>query len=620
MYGTEYGRKNGSYSTATIGTWELVRQDTANNYSVIRSHLYFYYGGGTRVKSTYSSFGTMGVTLQSGGYTFTPGTHHLGSTDFTVYHNADGTFPQTNIGFWANSAHMSEGEVWGTIGYRAVPDIPRQANITRCDNFNSNGNPYMEFTNPGGFKLNLRLEFGGTSISRNSYYGSGGYTFQLTESERNLLYSKCSNGNSLTVRYVVATCIGGGNETHWSYIDRTMTVVNSNPEFNYFEFEDVSEKTTLLTGNPKSIIKGYSEVLISIPVANKATAKNYATMSKYRGKIGELTVDIPYSEDAIVGGRIKNAPSSTITCYAIDSRNNSTVVEKQAENFINYIPVTKGNITVSRNNGVSEEVKLKIDGNYNAINFGVVINSIKTSKYRFKTKENTEWSDYENFEISTGATGENGSFSFDGFIKGDTETFGFNISNSYMFEVLIEDELSSVIFTANLGSGIPNIALAKNGVGIMGKYDDEVGGLLQVGGKDITKKAIATAYLSSNLASYSGKISLDAIISNSSNLILYDGGIKIGKGISYVSVSGNAFVQAERNDSYLWTAIRCNSTEISIALSNYNTYFTSTSHSPRAVKVKEGDIIYLWQISEAPGQLRSNQNTYLTVEVIGEDF
>ena len=88
---TEYGRKSGSYSTAVIGRWELVRQDISGNYSVIRSHLYFYYGGSTSVGSSSSSFGTMGVTLYSGSYRFYPGETDLGYTDFTVYHNADGT-------------------------------------------------------------------------------------------------------------------------------------------------------------------------------------------------------------------------------------------------------------------------------------------------------------------------------------------------------------------------------------------------------------------------------------------------------------------------------------------------------------------------------------------------
>lgn len=485
MNGTEYARRTGLYSTAVIGTWELLSQNISANTSKIRLYLYGYYGGSTSTGSSVSgtTFGCMGVTLFSGSYRWYPGYTLLGYTDITVGHNANGTFPQTSVGFWSYSYHFKPNqETWGYIPTGSIPQIPRQANITRADNFNSNDKPYMEFTNPGGFKLNLRLEFAGVNISRNNYYGSGAYTFELTDEERNLLLSKCPNGNSLTIRYVVATFIGSNSETHWSYVDRTMTVVDSNPTFDYFEFEDVNERTTSLTGNPQSIIKGYSEVLISIPAANKAITKNYATMSKYRGKIAESTVDIPYNENFKVGGRIKNASSSTITCYAIDSRNNSTSVEKQANSFIDYIPMSKKNISINRENGVSENVILKIGGNYHNINFGAKNNSIKRAQFRYKSTElGAEWSEYQDLSLIV----SNGTFSYDGLVKGDTESLGFNVANSYEVEVLVEDELSSVTFTDKFGSGTPNIALSKNGVGIMGKYDEEVGGKGQVSGNPI---------------------------------------------------------------------------------------------------------------------------------------
>ena len=483
---TEYGRKSGSYSTAVIGRWELVRQDIAGNYSVIRSHLYFYYGGSTSVGSSSSSFGTMGVTLSSGSYRFYPGETDLGYTDFIVYHNADGTFPDTNIGFWAESYHISSGEVWGTIGYRAVPDIPRQANITGYNDFNDEQNPTITYNNPGGFRINARLEFGGTNIHRDNISNTGSYTFNLTDDERKLLRQKCT-GNSMTVRGVIATCIGGTTENYWSYWDRTMTIVNGNPTFDNSNSADVNEKTIALTGDNTSIIKGYSNIKVTIPSNMKATANKEATMSKYRASIGTaVPVDITYSSDNEVSGIVNNADSSTINVYAIDSRNNSKLVSKQATNFINYNVVTKGNIDVLRTNGVSEDVTLKINGTYSNIDFGQVVNSIKSAQYRYRVKGTNEWSDYKDLSLTT--SGNN--FSYDGLIKGDTESLGFDVGNSYDIEVLVKDELSEVTFTDTFGSGIPNLALHKNGVGIMGKYDVDEGGPFQIEGRKILRSDI----------------------------------------------------------------------------------------------------------------------------------
>ena len=617
---TEYGRKSGSYSTAVIGRWELVRQDIAGNYSVIRSHLYFYYGGSTSVGSSSSSFGTMGVTLYSGSYKFYPGETHLGYTDFTVYHNADGTFPATNIGFWAQSYHISSGEVWGTIGYRAVPDIPRQANVTGYNDFNDEQNPTITYNNPGGFRINARLEFAGTNIKRDNISNTGSYTFNLTDAERKLLRQKCT-GSSMTVRGVIATCIGGTTENYWSFWDRTMTIVNGNPTFDNFNFADSNTKTVALTGNNTSIVKGYSNVKVTIPTSMKATAKKESSLSKYRISIGTaIPVDITYSSDKDVNGTVNNADSSTINVYAIDSRNNSKLVSKQATNFISYSDVEKGNIDVVRTNGVSEDVTLKINGTFNKVNFGKITNSIKSAQYRYRIKGTDTWSSYNNLTLTI----KDNNFSYDGLIKGDTESLGFDVGNSYDIEVLVKDELSEVTFTDTLGSGIPNIALSKNGVGIMGKYDDNVGGKLQVAGENIQKKKVATAYLSSEVSNIKNNwIPFNSIISNTDKLTLLNNGIRIGKGISKVIVSGNIFLKASSNNSYLWTATKkvssSGSYDIGVAIDNFNTYFASTCHSPHVVDVVEGDVIKILKIDDASGTLRAGGNTYLTVEVIEED-
>lgn len=531
-----------------------------------------------------------------------------------LYHNGDGGLSGYAYATFTKGGTSSYTPNTGgvTTDWTPLTTIPRQANITGYNDFNDEQSPTITFNNPGGFRINARLEFAGTDINKTNIPNTGSYTFSLTDDERKLLRQKCT-GNSMIVRGVIATCIGGTTENYWSFWDKTMTIVNGNPTFDNFNFADVNEKTVALTGSNTSIIKGYSNVKVTIPSSMKATANKEATLSKYRASIGTANpTDITYSSDGDVDGTVYNADSSTINVYAIDSRNNSKLVSKQVTNFISYEKVTKGNISVTRTNGVSEDVTLKINGTFNKIDFGEVVNSIKYSKYRYRVKGGSEWSDYKDLSLTT--SGNN--FAYDGLIKGDTETLGFDIGNSYEIEVLVKDELSEVTFSEILGSGIPNIALHKNGVGIMGKYNESVGGDLQIRGENPFKRQVASAWMTSNIDSNTGKITLNQINSNSEDLTLSSGGIKIGKSIKKILVSGNVFVQAQKNDSYLWTSIRCNSTEVSLAIDNYNTYYASTSHPPKLVSVKEGDIIYLWQISQAPGQIRSGYNTYLTVEVI----
>jgi len=111
---TEFARISGSYSTAFIGSWERIGQNISGNYSVIRLYGTFYYGGGTSVGSTFSSFSIKGNRISSGSYRHYPGNHDIGHVDITVYHNADGTFPTQTIKIEASSYHMS-GTATGTI-------------------------------------------------------------------------------------------------------------------------------------------------------------------------------------------------------------------------------------------------------------------------------------------------------------------------------------------------------------------------------------------------------------------------------------------------------------------------------------------------------------------------
>lgn len=488
MNGTEFARISGKYSTAFIGTYERTGQNNAGAYSTFKIRIYGYYGGGTKTSSSYGTVWISGTQYSIGGYTLTPGYKLLASKDITVSHNGDGSFPYTTVAFAINSYHAN-GETSGAI---SAPTIPRQANVTGYNDFNDEQNPTITYNNPGGFRINARLEFAGTNIKRDNISNTGSYTFNLTDAERKLLRQKCT-GSSMTVRGVIATCIGGTTENYWSYWDRTMTIVNGNPTFDNFNFADSNTKTVALTGNNTSIVKGYSNVKVTIPKSMKATAKKESSLSKYRVSIGTaIPADITYSSDKDVNGTVNNADSSTINVYAIDSRNNSKLVSKQATNFISYSDVEKGNIEVVRTNGVSEDVTLKINGTFNKVNFGKITNSIKSAQYRYRIKGTDTWSSYNNLTLTI----KDNNFSYNGLIKGDTKTLGFNVEHSYEVEVLVKDELSKATFTDTFGSGTPNIALSKNGVGIMDKYNESVGGPAQVKSNPIAYFPIGAIYLS----------------------------------------------------------------------------------------------------------------------------
>ena len=119
---------------------------------------------------------------------------------------------------------------------------------------------------------------------------------------------------------------------------------------------------------------------------------------------------------------------------------------------------------------------------YQYIYVGEEMPNVISASYKYKK---TSESSYPQTSYPLTLTTSGNNYSFSGLIVGDEGNEGFNINYSYDIQVIVEDELSSATFTTQLSSGIPHIAYAKDGVGIMGKYDTNVGGLLQVGGQRI---------------------------------------------------------------------------------------------------------------------------------------
>lgn len=425
-----------------------------------------------------------GETVSQGGTwsnITTKGDVQLLSGTKRIYHNNDGKKSfSISISGWLYSYSNTSGS-----GIFELVDIPRQATLIQCNNFNSNENPYMEINNPGVFTCNLKLEFSGTSIIRNNIAGSGGYIFELTETERNLLYSKCPNSNSLTVRYVVETIIDG--EYYWSYADRTMTVVNSNPIFSNFEYQDTNEITTALTGNNQIVIKGYSKVKGIISTANKATAQNSATMSKYILNVGDNQAEVIYSDTEQVETPSIVATSPTLIMYAQDSRNNSTSknVLIPANLYKTYTEINIKEAKAIRTGGVGTEVTLDFNGYIWNENFGQVQNDIVSCKYRYKKSNEDTWTESDQ-ELSPVKSGN--SYSLTTSIKGDLGASGFTRDESFDIEIIITDKLSTDSYHATLGNGKPNIAIHKNGVAFGEPYDTDEGGSLQVDGKTIIER------------------------------------------------------------------------------------------------------------------------------------
>lgn len=373
---------------------------------------------------------------------------------------------------WTESKTM-----WGT-----TRDINRITSGT--PNVSNGSSLRVTASSNSGANCRIRIECGGASrLSKNGT----DVTFSVAEIESLMQYSP--NNASFTIRVVADTLDNNGNATYYHWNDGTYTINNSNPIFNDFNFEDINPTTVALTGNNQDCIIGHSNIKVTIPSSMKATAQNYATMNKYRFTCGTASNDAEYVSSEDVTITLNNVISSVYSVFAIDSRNCVTQVDRLANNVINYTNIQKDSeISCIRvdsqghHTGVSELVQLSFSGKIWKGNFGVQENSITSATYRYTDAQTGQW--VNGVTTITPTVDANGNFEFVGLIRGDSN-LGFEINNSYNLEIYVTDKLSMVKYTASLSSGKPHVAYAKNGIGLMGKYDEDVGGIVQADGRII---------------------------------------------------------------------------------------------------------------------------------------
>lgn len=266
------------------------------------------------------------------------------------------------------------------------------------------------------------------------------------------------------------------------------------PIFNNFTYKDEGksengkEYSTQLTGNPQIIINNYNDFKVVIKPEDKAVAPEqfYATIKKYRAVCGNLADEQPYSPDSEVILNLGCIKERTVTVYAIDSREVSTPVSIAIsnDNWKEYTDILIQSALIERADGVGTTATLKFQGTIWNNTFGKEDNKIILCQYRYKKSNESTYSE----PIDIIPIREEDLFSFNSTIKGDLEANGFNASNSFNIQIIVEDEIKRTTYDVLLGTGTPAMAIHPNGVAFGAPYDEEEGGSCQVDGISISHK------------------------------------------------------------------------------------------------------------------------------------
>jgi len=377
-------------------------QDISNNRSTISCYWWISVPSGWTIGPwsdvAGSYVGTTGHTFNGAIANIGAGSHIISDTkSFNVNHNADGTGATTI--YWKWGVNSSWGRVQKPSGSFNItlPTIPRQANITSAPDFNDTQNPTIQYTNSAGnsvTSLQARIE---NSAGNEAYVeyrdiaktGSS-YTFNLTDAERNVLRSKCPNSNTLTVKFVVKTVIGGN--TFWSTVNKTMTIVNGNPTFpaSSITYADTNSTVTAITQNNQNIVQNQSNLKVTVA---DATANKYATITKYEITFNGVTRTINGASGGTVDfGTVNLSMDEDVTVKVTDSRGNTTTRTKEITILEWSIPSAV--ISCKRLNNYEDDTNLKADVTISDVDSK---NAILELKYRYRKQGTSTWSSYTSF-------------------------------------------------------------------------------------------------------------------------------------------------------------------------------------------------------------------------------
>lgn len=466
--------------------YDILSQSIENNSTTIRlyniinvTNNYVAWSSGSAWVHAYS---------EAIGTYYSRGSYRLCYADFTFTHSQDGTLAIAP-GYGINTTFQS-GSSTAVI---QLPTIARKITTTSAPDFNDETNSIeVSFTNPANFQslayinfyLGNQYQVYALRLTRAKSLKTSPYTWEFTNEEKEQMRTALQNDSTCNVS-IGFTTFSGDTEIGSSSLQKKFSIVNATPIFNYFDVEEVNNTIKTLTGSTKNNIinvNGYSNIKATIEATHKAIAQKSASMIKYRFVAGDKTTDINYSSSEDVNGTINGTSNGMYNIFAIDSRGQTTIVQRLATTEKNYskIVINKSSCKIERdNNQVGDNAILTLEGEFWNESFGQTTNDVVSITYKLKKTDSSTWIDGT---TTITPTKSGNTFSFSGQIASDNQSTKWDLGSSYNVQIVVNDYLSSDTMEFVLNSAVPTLSLDKNGVGIMCAYDNNLGGSLQVEG------------------------------------------------------------------------------------------------------------------------------------------
>lgn len=484
------------------------------------------------------------------------------------------------------AASYTPGPMSGS-GSMSLTKIPRGATIASAPNFNDEENPVVKVNNPAGVKVQLGIFKDSTHAIADYREISGtSYTFNLTNTERNLLRQVSTTSNTAQVRFYVKSTVGG--QQFIFFTTRTVTIKNPAPTLNP-TVEDVNPLTVALTGDPSVMVRYASKA----QVITGARAVKFATLKSVKVTCGSKSIN--------GDGTISGVEFGSFQISATDSRGNTTTATVK-KTLVEYVTPTCY-IGEGTPNAVGE-FDFSASGTAWNGDFGEEVNLL-TAEYRYRL-QGGEWGEWLPMEVQTNGNS----------YTATVHVEGLDYTATYEFQGRIKDRLNTVESTTKMVTAIPIFDFGRDSFNFntpvtMTKYlpdgTKEVHGLARCG---------MTARIASTVSMTGGEkeIPIGAVLQEFGGCELVDSGVKVAHDGVY-EVSASVYFSQMVDPMYVGLYVRSGITEIVSSHTGIAGGVGAVVSPTSVVALSAGDVVSLYAYTP-PGLTASVSNdprTRLTV-------
>lgn len=371
--------------------------------------------------------------------------------------------------------------------------------VSSTVNFNIGSNLAVTLSKTFPLTTTLRVVVGGNNYNVSVPANTQAVTFSGS-SYAETFYELSKDSKTLDVKafvYYVGTNYLNASETVTGTSKTgTAAVVNSNPLFSAYAYGQSETAISDVLGTTTYAPNGYGNLNVFISVANKAVAKNHASILRYDYEIrdgsdtGTIVKNgtLPYYSDASVSANMgaieinmNAARALYIRIRAVDSRG---FVTEWVSKVYTIIPYEKPSATIDvhRLNNFEQEIVWSID----SYCYLLPVNKVnKNASYTIKTRvydvEAGTWTAYTNVTNLITASTSTYLKRVTNVIDESTHLYALSREKHYRIEFTLSDSLYSTVYTFDINPGISIFGIHDDGhvtIGVLPDFDDPC--LLQI--------------------------------------------------------------------------------------------------------------------------------------------